>query len=286
MLQQRLLGRTGHLSSLVIMGTAAFWQISQEDANAALDLALSHGVNHIDVAPQYGQAQERLGPWLEPRRDKFFLGCKTLERTRDAAWTDLRRSLDLLRTTQLDLYQLHSVGTFDELEKCFAPGGSVEVLAEAKQQGLTRFLGITGHGIQTPAVFLEALRRFDFDTLMFPINPPLYANAEYRRQTEALLALAAERGVAVQIIKAVARGPWGEQTKNYHTWYQPQDEAATIQAWVRFALSQPQVTAIASPGDTRLLPVVLRAAEQFSPLPADEQTALIAAGSVLEPLFV
>jgi predicted aldo/keto reductase-like oxidoreductase len=284
-METRELGRTGHRSTVVIFGTAAFWNIDQDSANKALDLGVKYGVNHIDVAPQYGQAQERLGPWLESRRDQFFLGCKTLEREQKAAWADLQNSLKLLRTKAFDLYQLHSVGTFEELDKAFAPGGAIETLKRARAEGLTRYLGITGHGIDTPAVHYEALQRFDFDTLMLPLNPSLYANDGYRASMERLLKTCAERNVGVMIIKAVARGPWGEKNKEYATWYQPFDEAAMIDRWMRFVLSQP-VTGIASPGDVRLLPNVLDSAVTFKPMSADEQETLIQEAAALEPLFV
>jgi predicted aldo/keto reductase-like oxidoreductase len=284
-MEKRRLGRTGHMSSIVIMGTAAFWEISQQDANAALDLALMRGVNHIDVAPQYGQAEERTGPWLESRRKQFFLGCKTLERQRPAAWSELQRSLDKLHTNQFDLYQLHAVGTFDELDATFAPGGAMEALIEAKEKGLTRFLGITGHGLDTPKVHAEALRRYDFDTVMFPIHPGLYADAQYRRDTHALLDLCMDRDVGVMIIKAVTKGAWGEHAKKYTTWYEPWDKPTQIELGVRFALSQPGVTALPSPGDVKLLPMVLDAAAHWRPMDAAEQDALIEQSSVLEPLF-
>lgn len=284
-MQQRRLGRTGHMSSIVIMGTAAFWEISQQDADKALDLALAKGVNHIDVAPQYGQAEERTGPWLESRRDQFFVGCKTLERERQPAWVELQRSLEKLRTDHLDLYQLHAVGTFEELDQAMAPGGAIETLMEAREQGLTRWLGITGHGIDVAKVQAEALERFDFDTVMFPIHPRLYGDPEYRKDTEHLLKLCAERDVGVMIIKAVTKGPWGEQPKAYNTWYQPHDKQAQIETGVRFALSQPGVTGIPSAGDVRLLPMILDSAERYQPMTADEQEQAIRESLALEPLF-
>lgn len=285
-METRLLGRTGHMSTLVIMGTAAFWEISEAHAVAALELMAARGVNHIDVAPQYGQAQIRLGPWLESRRDRFFLGCKTLERQRDAAWADLRNSLNVLRTAQVDLYQLHAITNMEELDAAFAPGGAIEVLKEARAQGLTRSLGITGHGLQSPATFIEALNRFDFDTIMIPINPALYGNDAYRRDMEQLLKMCAERNVGVQVIKAVARGPWGDKPKDFKMWYQPFSDAETINRWVRFALSQQAVTCLASPGDVLILPLVLEAAATFTPMDAAEQEALIEEARALEPLFV
>lgn len=285
-MQTRTLGRTGHHSTLVIFGGAALWHADQQQANAALDMAEAAGINHIDVAPQYGNAEDVVGPWLESRRDRFFLGCKTLERERDAAWAELHRSLTKLHTQQLDLYQLHAIGTFEELDKAMAPGGAIEALKRAKDEGLTRFLGITGHGLQTPAVHAKALEQFDFDTVMFPINPVLYANADYRRDTEALLTMCAERNVGVQVIKSIAKGPWADRDKaTYDTWYEPYDQQQRITEGVRFALSQHPVTGIPAAGDTRLLPMVIEAAEQFTPLDADAQEALIAQANQLEPLF-
>jgi len=284
-METRRLGRTNHLSTVVIVGTAAFWQISQEKANEALDLALEHGVNHIDVAPSYGQAEERVGPWLEARRDQFFVGCKTLERSRDAAWAELQRSLEKLRTKQLDLYQLHAVNSFEELNAALKPGGAIEALMDAREKGLTRYLGITGHGLDSPAVFAEALERFDFDTIMFPIHPRLYVDTKFRRDAGQLLQMAADRDVGVMIIKSIARGAWGSQPKNYNTWYQPFDQQQEIENGVRFALSQPGVTGIPSAGDTRLLPLVIEAAERFTPMSAEEQEALIEQSKVLDPMF-
>lgn len=284
-MEQRRLGRTGHMSSVVIFGAAAFWQIDQQTADEALDRALAYGVNHIDVAPQYGLGEERVGRWLPPHRDQFFLGCKTLEREREPAWAELHRSLEKLHTDHFDLYQLHSVGSFEELDKAMRPGGAIETLAKARDQGLTRFLGITGHGLPTPAVHAAALERFDFDTVMFPIHPRLYADANYRRDAERLLALCIQRDVGVQIIKAITRGPWGEQPKAYTTWYQPFDQQREIEQGVRFALSQPGVTGIPSAGDVRLLPMVLEAAKSFRPMERAEQDALIQQAAALEPLF-
>ncbi len=284
-MENRRLGRTDHMSSVVIFGAAAFSNISQEQANEALDLALAHGVNHIDVAPGYGQAEERIGPWLESLRDKFFLGCKTQERDRVGAWAQLQRSLDRLHTDKFDLHQLHAVTSFEELDKALGPGGAIEALTQAREQGLTRWLGITGHGLHTPAVFASALERFDFDTVMFPIHPRLYADPQYRRDSERLLQMAADRDVGVMLIKSITRAAWGTETQNYHTWYQPYDRQQEIEGGVRFALSQPGVAGIPSAGDVRLLPMILEAAEQFTPMSQDEQEALIEQSRELDPMF-
>jgi predicted aldo/keto reductase-like oxidoreductase len=284
-MQTRRLGRTGHNSTLAIFGAAAFWEIDQSTANRALDMAIATGVNHIDVAPQYGQGEVRVGAWLPPHRDSLFLGCKTLERTRDAAWAELNQSLEKLNTDHFDLYQFHAIGSFDELDKATAKGGALETLMRARDEGLTRYLGITGHGLDTPAAHLEALNRCNLDTVMFPINPVLYANAAYRDHAERLLDVCMARDIGVMVIKSVAKGPWGEGPKAYNTWYEPYDEQATITQGVHFVLSQPGVTAIASPGDTRLLPMVLDAAATFEPMSREAQDTLIGQSQALEPLF-
>jgi predicted aldo/keto reductase-like oxidoreductase len=285
-MEKRRLGRTGHNSSVVIFGGAALWEISQEDAEATLDLVRAHGVNHIDVAPLYGQAQLRTGPWLQHRRDEFFLGCKTAERERDAAWAEMQQSLELLHTDKFDLYQLHAVGTFEELKEAMQPGGAIETLKRAKDEGLTKWLGITGHGMESPAVHAAALEQFDFDTVMFPIHPRLYADPKYRADAERLLQMCADRDVGVQIIKAVTRGAWGDRPKDFKTWYQPYGQQEAINEGVRFALSQPGVAGIPSAGDTRLLPMILEAAENFTPMSSEEQAALIERSAELDLMFV
>lgn len=285
-MEKRRLGRTNHMSSVVIFGSAALWDVDQTQANKTLDLALEAGVNHIDVAPQYGLAEERVGQWLPEYRSKFFLGCKTLEREQDKAWAELHVSLKKLQTEQFDLYQLHSIGTMEELDKAFANGGAIETLQRAKNEGLTRFLGITGHGTETPKVHLEALNRFDFDTVMFPLNPVQYADPEYRENTEKLLNVCMEREVGVQIIKSIAKQPWGDDDKAYTTWYRPQDIQEKITQWVRFALSQSGVTGIPSAGDTRLFPMVLKAAKNFMPMNEEEQETLIAQVQANDTIFV
>lgn len=284
-METRRLGRTGHESTLVILGTAAFWEIDQEGANAALNLAMERGINHIDIAPGYQMAEERVGPWLEPYRDRFFISCKTQERRRDPAMFELNRSLKRLRTDHFEVYQLHAVNTLEELDKAFASGGAMETLKAARDQGKVQYLGITGHGLEAPTVQLAALERFDFDTIMFPIHPRLYADEAYRHAAERLLEVAASRDVGVMIIKSITKGPWGDHDKIYNTWYRPYDTYEEIEPGVRFALSQP-VTGIASAAEVHLLPMVIQAAEQFTPMSADEQAALIERHTTNEPLFV
>lgn len=283
-MQKRRFGRSGHESSVAILGGAALWEISQSDADRVIEQALAAGINHIDVAPSYGLAELRLGPWMSRIREQIFLGCKTMERTQAGATAELRRSLDLLQVQQFDLYQIHAVTTMEELDQATAPGGALDAMIEARQQGLTRYIGITGHGVDSPAIFLEALKRFDFDSVLFPLNFVQYANPEYRRNSEELLRVCRQRDVGSMIIKTVCRGPWGEQEKTHTTWYQPFTEQEIIQNAVNFALSQ-DVSGLCTVGDTRVLPLVLRACEQFAPLSDEEQAAMIAQAGQYEPLF-
>jgi aryl-alcohol dehydrogenase-like predicted oxidoreductase len=283
-MKTRRFGRTEHTSTVAIFGGAAFWEVTQAEADAKMEQVIAAGVNHIDVAPSYGMAEERLGPWLARERDRFFLGCKTMERTKAGAADELRRSLERLRVDSFDLYQIHAITTRDELDQVTRPGGALEAILDARAEGLTRFIGITGHGLDVPAIFLEALRRFDFDSVLFPINFVLYADPAYRRDAEELLRQCRAQDVGTMIIKTVARGPWGDRPKAYTTWYEPFDDPDHIQQSVNFALSQ-DVTGLCTAGDITILPLFLEACERFAPMSADEQEALIATATEYEPLF-
>jgi len=284
-MQRRRFGRTGHESSVAIFGAAAFWEVDQREADATMERVFAAGVNHIDVAPQYGLAEERLGPWLARLRDRFFVGCKTMERTRAGAAAELRRSLQRLQTDSLDLYQLHAVTSLEELDAATGPGGALEALVEARETGLTRWLGITGHGVEAPGLFLEALRRFPFDSVLFPLNFVQMANPAYRRDAEALLVRCRELDVGTMIIKSITRSPWGEHAETHTTWYRPFEEPADIRRAVDFVLSH-DVTGICTAGDTGLVPLVLDACERFTPMDEATREALLVEGAAsYEPLF-
>ena len=283
-MQTRAFGRTGHASTVAIFGAAAFWEVTQAEADTTMEQIIAAGVNHIDVAPSYGKAEERLGPWLARERARFFLGCKTLERTRAGAAAELRQSLQRLRVEAFDLYQLHAVTNLDELDAATRPGGALEALVHAKEEGLTRYLGITGHGANAPAVFLEALRRFDFDSVLFPINFVQYANPAFRAAAEELLRVCRQRNVGTMAIKAITKGPWGEKPKTHTTWYEPFSVPDEIQTAINFALSQ-DVTGLCSSGDTRLVPLFLQACENFTPLNREAQETLVAHADQYQPLF-
>ena len=282
-MQKRKLGRTGHESTIMIFGGAAlgagFHSVSQEEADQAMEFVLEQGVNHIDVAPSYGDAELRLGPWMETHRQDFFLGCKTGERTKEEAAEELHRSLERLRVDHFDLYQLHGLDELGELEIALGPGGAMEAILEAKDEGLLRFVGITGHRPDTQA---EALRRFDFDTVMFPLNFVLRAHRNEHNDWEELLRLAQEKDVGLMAIKSIARGPWPTEDRPHTTWYEPFDDQEAVDRAVWFTLSQ-GVTGVVSASDVGLMRKVVDAAERFRPLSSEEQAQLVGRGSQLVP---
>ena len=283
-LATRPLGRTGHRSSLLAFGGAAFWQDDgPARATAALEDALARGVNHVDVAPQYGSAEAVLGPAVAAHREQIFLACKTMERKATKARDELHRSLERLRTDRFDLYQCHAVSDATALGRLLAPGGALEAIAEARAQGLVRFVGITGHHC---AVLRDALLAFPFDTVMFPLNPAQAADPRPATDYRPLLATALARGVGAIGIKAIARGPWPTKaSQRYTTWYEPLDAPAAMAEHLRFALTHAIATTVL-PSDVRLWPPLFDAAETFAPLPDARVDALIAAAADAVPLYV
>jgi predicted aldo/keto reductase-like oxidoreductase len=283
-MQTRRFGRTNHMSTVAVFGGVALGQIDQPMADKVVQKVIDAGINHIDIAPSYGQAESRLGPWMPRIREDFFLGCKTTQRTKQGAIDEFHQSLGRLQVDAFDLYQLHAVTSMDELDQCTRSGGALEGVIEMRDQGLTRFIGITGHGMHTPAIFMEALQRFDFDTVLFPIYPALMADDQYRADALALLDLCEEKDVGVMTIKAICKEPWGEQEKRFHTWYVPFEDPATIQKNVNFMLSH-KLTHYCTAGDYRLLDKVLNACENFEPMDVAEQQALIEEQAHFELIF-
>lgn len=283
-MQKRRFGRTGHESTIAIFGAAAFWEIEQKEADRVMEMVMEAGINHIDIAPSYGQAELRVGPWLKSERGRFFLGCKTMERTREGAWREMHESLERLNTDSFDLYQCHAVNTFDDLDALFAKGGAMEAMIKAREQGLTKYIGITGHGVDVPRICLEALRRFDFDSVLIPMNFVQMAMPEFRQAAEELVATCKTKDVGTMIIKSITKGPWGEKPKTATTWYEPFDKMDEIQRGVNFVLSH-DVTGICTAGDTRILPMVIQACENFTPLNEQEREDMIKNGAQFEALF-
>jgi aryl-alcohol dehydrogenase-like predicted oxidoreductase len=283
-METRRLGRTGHHSSVAILGAAAFWEATPDEAAAGLGLALDRGVNHLDIAPQYGDAEVRIGPLVPAVRERLFIGCKTQRRNPDGVRAELERSLERLGTDHFDLYQLHAVTSLEVLDE---RSGAAEAILRARDEGLVRFVGVTGHDLGAPAAHLEALRRHDLDTVMFPVYPRVWGDPTYRADAEALLGECAARDVGVMAIKAVARRPWPGAKRKGSAWYEPFDEVAGIERGVRFALSTPGVHAFCTPGDAAVLPLVLDAAERAEPMsPAERADAVdqMAAEEVIFPL--
>ncbi|UQZ86909.1 2,5-diketo-D-gluconic acid reductase A [Paenibacillus konkukensis] len=275
---QRQVGRLGHMSSVVMFGAASLGQVTQEEADASISFALEHGVNHFDTAASYGDAELRMGPWMPRVRGEIFLATKTGERTKEKAKEQIYRSLERLQTDRLDLLQMHAVGTIEELDKCTAPGGALEALLEAKDEGVIKAIGITGHGHQAPVTHLEALRRFPFDTVLLPLNYHLYSLPEYREAFDALLEEAGRQNTALRVIKAIAKGPWGEeQDRAYATWYEPFDRQEIIDACVHFVLSFKGVAGFASAGDIHLFPKIVDAVERYGSMSDEEAQRVLSA---------
>ena len=275
-MQQRRLGRLGHHSSVLIYGAAALGEADQDTADASIRLALDAGINHFDVAASYGEAELRLGPWMPRIRERIFLATKTGLRDRDDAWAQINRSLERLQTDRVDLIQVHAVGDLEELDLVTRPGGSLEAVVRARDEGLAAAVGITGHGHQAPATHREALRRFPFDTVLTPLNWVLGQDQGYLADYQALVAEVQAQDAGLMIIKAASRRNWPEQTgRAYTTWYEPFGDQERIDAAVAWVLSHPEVTGIATPGDVRLLPLVVEAERRQA------ETSPAAAGEVL-----
>jgi aryl-alcohol dehydrogenase-like predicted oxidoreductase len=259
-MERRRLGRTGHESTIAILGGAAYGRSNPDETATSFAAAVARGVNHLDIAPQYGLAEELVGPNIPAVRDRLFVACKTLRKNVDGVKAQAEESLGKLHIDRFDLYQSHAVTSLEVLDERM---GALTEIVRMRDEGITRFAGITGHDMTVPATFVEALRRFDLDTVMFPVNARLWGDADFRRDAETLLALCAERDIGVMAIKAGAARPWGDTPKWATSWYEPR---ADIEIGVRFTLSVPGVHAFATPGDVAVLQQALDAAEAFTPL--------------------
>jgi aryl-alcohol dehydrogenase-like predicted oxidoreductase len=285
MIEKRVFGRSGHLSSATLFGGAALGNVTQAEAERTLDRLLEYGVNHIDTANSYGESEKRIGPWLAGRRQDFFLATKTGERTYQGAREHLARSLDLLRTDHIDLWQMHHLVDPQEWEVAMGPGGALEAFVEAKAQGLVRFLGVTGHGVTIAEMHRRSLERYDFDSVLLPYNVVMMQNPAYAADFEALMELCRERNVAVQTIKSIARRGWGDHTHTRATWYEPLENQADIDRAIHWVMGRAGVF-LNTVGDIHLLPKVLDAASRFQRAPETAAMAQLISGQAVEPLFV
>lgn len=284
MITQQPFGRTGHMSTKVIFGGAALWVAMQEEADRILDLLLEYGINHIDTAPSYGDAELRIGPWMDQHRKEFFLATKTLERTYQGARDEIHRSLERLHTDQIDLLQLHYLVKPEEWEVALGPGGALEALVEAREQGLIRFIGVTGHDVAIASMHMRSLERFDFDSVLLPYSYILMQNPQYAADFEALAALCRARNVAVQTIKGITRGPWGDKPKTRQCWYEPLEDQAALDHAVHWILSRPGIF-LNTVGDMAVLPKVLDAASRFQAAPSEAEIQQDIARLEMAPLF-
>jgi aryl-alcohol dehydrogenase-like predicted oxidoreductase len=284
-METRRLGRLEHQSSVLIYGAAALGEVTQDVADASIQEALDGGINHLDVAADYGDAELRLGPWMGEIRDRVFLATKTGLRDRESAWRQINESLERLQTDHVDLLQLHAVGDLADLDRATGPGGALEAAVRAQEEGLVGAVGITGHGHEAPATHLEALRRHPFATVLTPLNPVLWRNASYAGDYRALVDEVRRQDVGLMTIKTVSRRLWPEASDHaYATWYEPYDTQARVTAAVSWVLAHDEVTGIPTAGDVRLLGMLLEAERHR--IPADEAERQLADDPAYESPFV
>ena len=285
MIEMHPFGRTGHMSTRAIFGAASLAAVTQDQADRTLDVLLRHGVNHIDVAASYGDAELRIGPWMREHRNRFFLATKTEERLYSGARDSIHRSLERLRVDHVDMLQLHNLVDPIEWDQAMDAGGALEAAIEAREQGLLRFIGVTGHGTSIAAMHRRSLERYDFDSVLLPYSYIVMQAPKYAADFESLMQVCAERDVAVQTIKSIALRPWGGRTHSRATWYEPMEDQADIDRAVHWVLHRPGVF-LNTVGDIDILPKVLEAASRFDPGSSRDELERKMSGLQLEPLFV
>jgi predicted aldo/keto reductase-like oxidoreductase len=263
-IEKRPFGRTGHMSTVTLFGAAALSRVTQAEADRTMELLMEYGVNHIDTAASYGESEDRLGPWMEKYRDQFFLATKTGERSYEKARAEIHRSLERMRVDNVDLIQLHNLGHPDDWDIAFGENGALEAAIEAREEGLVRFIGVTGHGLNIPSFHYRSLQQFDFDSILLPWNYVMKQNDKYAEEFDRLVALARKRGIAIQTIKSITAGPWGSQERTAATWYQPLQSQADIDRAVHWVINHEEQFFLNTVGDIHMLPKVLDAASRFS----------------------
>ncbi|MCK5672734.1 MAG: aldo/keto reductase [Spirochaetales bacterium] len=264
MIEKKQFGSTGHMSTRTLFGAAAFFTVTQEEADRTMDLLEKYGVNHIDTAASYGDSEIRLGPWLKQNRSKVFLATKTEERTYLGAKEELFRSLDRLKVDSIDLWQMHLLVDQKDWDTAMSENGALKAFIEAKEKGLVRFLGVSGHGISAPWMHLKSLAKYPFDSVLLPYNYPMIQNIEYRRGFEKLASLCLSKGIALQAIKTLAKGPKTENNQNnFSTWYDPFSKEEDIITAIHWALGNEQIF-INTAADIHLLPLIMKAASDFT----------------------
>lgn len=270
MIPQQVFGRSGHLSTRILLGAAAFSSVTQAEADASLELAFSSEVNHVDVATSYGEAELRVGDWIKRHGRSFFLATKTGERTAVKAREEIHRSLERLQVDQVDLLQLHFLVDPLEWETALGAGGALEAIIQARDEGLVRFIGVTGHGLTTPVMHLKALERFDFDSVLLPFSYLMAQNKQYLSDFMNLFAVCRERNIAVQTIKSLVHRPWEDQERTRATWYRPLEDQADIDLAVHWVLGHAGLF-LNTAGDVHIFPRIISAADRFTSAPPDEE---------------
>lgn len=284
MIQTKAFGKTGHTSTRTIFGAASLGSVSQEDADRTLEVLLKYGVNHIDVAASYGDAELRIGPWMEKRRKEFFLATKTGERTYDKAKEQFHKSLERLRVDHVDLIQMHNLTDPDEWETAMGNRGALEALIEARDEGLTRFIGVTGHGMFAPQMHMKTIERFDVASVLLPYNYVVMKDESYARDFAKLVSICKQKGIAIQTIKSIARRPWGPDGRKRNCWYEPFEESLDVEKAVGWVLGNPDVFLL-TVGDINVLPRVLEAASKNPSRPSDSVMEEMVKSREMELIF-
>jgi aryl-alcohol dehydrogenase-like predicted oxidoreductase len=285
MISKQPFGRTGHDSSRAVFGAASLGKVTQAEADKTLDLLLEYGINHIDTAASYGDSELRIAPWLKHYPKTFFLATKTGERTYSAARDQIHRSLGRLGVDHVDSLQLHNLVDPQEWETAMGDDGALKAAVEAREQGLVRFIGVTGHGLTIAAMHLKSLGVYDFDSVLLPYSYILMQNKQYAKDFEALVKVCEERNVAVQVIKTITRRPWGELPQTKNTWYEPLEAQADIDKMVHWAMAREKFF-LCTVGDVTVLPKMLGAASHFKSKPSDAEMETVLKQQTMEPLFV
>jgi aryl-alcohol dehydrogenase-like predicted oxidoreductase len=285
MISKHLFGRTGHESTKMVFGGAALSRVTQEEADETLEVLLQYGINHLDIAAGYGEAELRVAPWLKKHPGHFFLATKTGERSYDGAKRQIHRSLERFGVERVDLIQLHSLADPIEWDTALSPKGALEACVEAREEGLVRFIGVTGHGSQIAATHLRSLERFDFDSVLLPYSYIMMQDPHYAASFEKVSEVCAERNVAMLTIKSIARRPWWGRERTKATWYEPFQEQSDIDSAVHWVLGRPGIF-VASPGDIHLMPKALDAASRFESAPDEETMREQRTRLEMLPLFV
>ena len=285
MIEKKLFGNTGHMSTRTLFGAAALGRVDQKTADETLEVLFEYGINHIDTAASYGDAEDRIGPWMKNHRDKFFLATKTAERTYEGAWKEIENSRRRMGVDQIDLWQMHALYDPKEWEIAMGPDGALKAFIEAREKGYVRFLGVTGHGMSVADMHLKSLEKFDFDSLLLPWNYLLSKDEAYHTAWEKIVSTATERKMAVQTIKSMMRRPWGEQEHWADCWYEPFAQEADIQKAVSWILSDDRLF-LNTIGDVKMLPKVLKAASQHTNRPSDDEMEALLKEQKVENIFI